>query len=181
MRLRRLVILFVLAPSFFGCESRSPDGSASAQSPPSWAAAPLATGMPLEEMLDTLEHELAAALADDVGEKERMQRLMRAEAITDRLLDSRMPFDWLEAGNYSVGARLRQIQSLADRVAAQIQSRAPRANVLVEARDLERIVRELRVGLAQGGTGAPPSLSELLSADSVTARPPPRQDTTARR
>lgn len=176
MRLQRLVFLVLLAPALAACDGRSPDASASAQAPPPWAAAPLATGMPLDEMLDTLEYELTAALDDDTDGDERMQRLIRAEAITDRLLDSRMPFDWLEDGNYSVGARLRQIQSLADRVAAQIQSRAPRVDVIVEARDLLRIVRELRAGLAEGGTGAPPSLGELLTADSTTARPPPRED-----
>lgn len=169
-----------MAPAIAACDRSSPDGSASAQAPSPWAAAPLATGMPLDEMLDTLEHEIATALDDDTDDRERMERLIRAEAITDRLLDSRMPFDWLEEGNYSVGARLRQIQSLADRVAAQIQSRAPRANVLVEARDLLRIVRELRAGLAEGGTGAPPTLGELLAADSTAARPPPREDTPPR-
>lgn len=180
MRLQRLVFLVLVAPALAACDGNSPDGSASAQAPPPWAAAPLATGMPLDEMLDTLEHELTTALDDDTDDDERMERLIRVEAITDRLLDSRMPFDRLDDGNYSVGARLRQIQSLADRVTARIQSRAPRVDVIVEARDLLRIVRELRAGLAEGGTGAPPTLGELLAADSTRTRPPPREDTPPR-
>lgn len=178
MRLRSLVILLIGLVGA-GCDRFTSDGSGTPESVPPWAIVPLAAGMPLDELLGTLEDELDAALGDGVSEDEMSERLLRAEAITDRLLDSRIPFDWLEASRYSVGSRLRQIQSLADRIVAQVQSRAPRAEVIADAEALRRDVGRLRAELAKGGGAAPPPLRELMTRDTVgVRRAPARQDTT---
>jgi hypothetical protein len=104
--------------------------------------------------------------------------LYRAEAITDRLLDSRLPFEWLTAERYSVDARLRQIQALADRVTAQLRTRAPRESALEDARALRGDVQRLQAELAEGGGAAPTPLEQLLSAaDTVRPRRPPPADT----
>jgi hypothetical protein len=134
--------------------------------------------MPLGEMLEMLQADLDTALSDDVDEDEVNVRLARAEAITDRLLDSRIPFEWLSSDSYSLTARLRQIQALADRVQAQIRSRGARPALLADATTLRNDVVRLRQEIAEGGGAAPPPLSELLiRADSTRRVPPARPDT----
>jgi hypothetical protein len=142
------------------------------------ALAPVASGMPLAGMLERLVAVLDSAVAGDLSDDESDARLYRAEAITDRLLDSRVPFEWLTAERYSVDARLRQIQALADRVTAQLRSRAPRESVLEDARALRRDVQRLQAELAEGGGAAPTPLEQLLSAaDTARPRRPPAADT----
>ncbi len=142
------------------------------------ALAPVASGMPLADMLATLEAVLDSAVSGDPGDDEVAARLYRAEAITDRLLDSRLPFEWLTAERYSVDARLRQIQALADRVTAQLRTRAPRESVLEDASALRRDVQRLQAELAEGGGAAPTPLEQLLSAaDTIRPRRPPPADT----
>ena len=96
-------------------------------------------------------------------EGDGMNSFRRAEAISDRLLETRYPFEWLRAGSYSVDARLRQIQAHSDRVLAQLRSGEPREQVLGEVNLLRRTVLELRRDLAQGGGPAPPPLERLLA------------------
>ena len=116
---RRALLAAVLAA--LGCGG---GGDAVERDAPA-ALAPVASGMPLADMLERLGAVLDSAVAGDLSDDEIDARLYRAEAITDRLLDSRLPFEWLTAERYSVDARLRQIQALADRVTAQLRSRAP--------------------------------------------------------
>ena len=51
------------------------------------------------------------------------------QELTDRLLETRYP-RWLRSESYSVDAKLRQIQALADRVVAEIGSNAPKDSSL---------------------------------------------------
>ena len=129
--------------------------------PPAAAIAPIG-GAPLSAALELLEHELVAAIRERL-EGDGMNSFRRAEAISDRLLETRYPFEWLRAGSYSVDARLRQIQAHSDRVLAQLRSGEPREQVLGEVNLLRRTVLELRRDLAQGGGPAPPPLERLLA------------------
>ncbi|MEJ2503371.1 MAG: hypothetical protein P8177_08675, partial [Gemmatimonadota bacterium] len=107
--MRRILALSMVLIPAFGCD----DGGSERvprEAPP--AAAVIAPGREagqLTDQLEDLETELERALAGEPA------RLLPAEAITDRLLHARRPVDWLATG-YDVEARLRQIQSLADRV-----------------------------------------------------------------
>jgi hypothetical protein len=177
----RLVSMFAILSTLAGCRRPSEAETVDTGAPVA-AIAPLASGMPLDSMLVRLESELDEALDEGRGEDAANERLVRAEAITDRLLDSRIPFPWLKTQNYSVDSRLRQIQALADRVIAQIESRGPRSNVITDANALRGEVRRLRAELAQGGTAAPPPLEELLASDTFATRvaPRPQPDTLLR-
>jgi hypothetical protein len=130
------------------------------EAPP--AAAVIAPGQEaalLTDQLEDLETELELALAGSP------ERLLPAEAITDRLLHARRPFDWLATG-YDVEARLRQIQSLADRVVAPLRRGAPMEEVDVDIRVLLASARDLREQLGhEGGGPAPPTLDSLLAQD----------------
>lgn len=127
-------------------------------------------GMPLDEMLQQLDQQLALALQGQL-EGEAVEHFRRAEAISDRLLEARLPFEWLTAEQYSLESRLRQIQSLADRVLAQLNTGTPRDTVLLELRLLRGEVLRLRETVAQGGGRAPTPLRELL-ADTARLRRP---------
>jgi hypothetical protein len=164
-----LLLLLLLA----SCQRLS-DASAAATEVPATAVVPLASGLPLDQMLDMLQRELDAAVSGELDDDDVNARLIRAEAITDRLLDSRIPFEWLSAEHYRLDARLRQIQALADRVIAQIRSRAARTAMLTDARVLRDDVVRLRGEIGKGGGAAPRPLSELLAgADSGRRRPVP--------
>ena len=132
-----------------------------AETPPPEALAPVA-GTPLADALELLDRRLASAL-DQGLEGGGLHEFVVAEAITDRLLETQHPFPWLSAGGYSLDARLRQIQALADRITAAVGSSAPTDSVLVDLRRLRRDVTELRQALAQGGGPAPMPLERLLA------------------
>jgi hypothetical protein len=129
-------------------------------------------GAPLDEILQLLDDELAQAMAGEL-EGDALQHFNRAEAISDRLLEARLPFEWIEGEQYSIKARLRQIQSGADRVFAQIQTGTPRDIVMRDLRLLRADVVRLRQQIAAGGGRAPPALEDLLR-DTAPARPRPR-------
>jgi hypothetical protein len=125
------------------------------------AAPPLLTNPSLDASLARMEAELVAALEAGV-EGAGIERLYRAEEISNRLLESRPPFEWLEDENYSVDARLRQIQSVADRAVARIRSTGRREDLVADAESLRDEIRALRAGLARGGGGAPVPVEQLL-------------------
>lgn len=173
---RRPFLLLLCAQMLSACQPVRPADTG--EDGPAAAVVPIVAGMPLDQILALLQAELDTALAEDVDEEDVNTHLARAEAITDRLLDSRIPFEWLSNEEYSLNARLRQIQSMADRVQAQIRSRAARQNMLADAETLRADVIRLRAEIAEGGGAAPPPLDELLTrADSsrrAQPRPPPR-------
>ena len=119
--------------------------------------------------LKALESELSTAIGRGTDHR-AIENILRAEAITDGLLESEMPFSWLTANSYSLDSYLRQIQALADRVVAQVRSGVDQVVVTRELIDLRRRVISVRRALAQGGTAPPRSLDSLLAghpADSV--------------
>jgi hypothetical protein len=167
----RVVALALLLPLVTACESRAPE-QATAQTV---VIADLRPGTPLDEMLLHLDQELVRAMAGDL-EGPAVDNFLRAEAITDRLLEARQPFEWIASDHYSVQARLRQIQSGADRVMAQLQTGASRDSMLIDLRALRADVLRLRQALSRGGGPAPIPLRQLLAADTLrrpAPRPPP--------
>ncbi len=167
-RLGLILILLLVV----GCGRDAGVESAAVAAPPPAAVLTSALeSLSLHEKLALLDQELAAGVAlGEVGE-DAIARFFRAEAITDRLLESKMPYSWLAEG-YDPEARLRQIQSLADRVVAQIRRGSPESGILEDAAQLRRQVADLRSALSQPGGEAPPTLDALLAsvrADSIRA------------
>src|SRR5690606_2747230 len=123
-------------------------------------------GTPLDEMLELLDQHLVNAMAGQL-EGSALDEFSRAEAITDRLLEARMPFEWIPSESYSLESRLRQIQSSADRVMAQLRTRAPRPQTLQDLRTLRSDVARLRQTVAAGGVPAPIPVERLLAGDTA--------------
>lgn len=163
---KRLVLTMIVLAA--GCR-QNPEESAVSQPAPPPAAALARQNLPLDQSLKELEKELSTAIGrgmDDAAEA----NILRAEAITDGLLESEMPFSWLTANAYSLDSYLRQIQALADRVVAQMRSGVEQTVITREVIDLRRKVISVRRALAMGGTSSPPSLDSLLAghpADSI--------------
>ena len=158
----RLLVLFLLIGTLSGCNRNPEDNAVSDPSPPP-AAALSRQHQSLDAGLRQLDRELASAMGGDLGSQEAKDALMRAEAITDRLLETDLPFQWLKVRDYSVESMVRQIQSLADRIVAKMRNGMDGQDILADVRDLRRKTIELRRGLAQGGGPAPVSLDSLLA------------------
>lgn len=131
--------------------------------PPAAMIAPVREWMTLDDKLARLQVELEAALARGELDRSAELRILRAEAITDRILESEVPFAWLAEG-YGVEARLRQLQALGDRVVAQLRRNEPGERILADVARLHKQVTRLRTGLAlPGGGEAPAPLDSLLA------------------
>lgn len=130
------------------------------EAPP--AAAVMAPGMGtevLDEQLRLLEAEIEQAGPGDP------ERLLTAEAITDQLIHASRSVDWLSSG-YSVEARLRQLQTMADRIVSLLRRGASVESVEEDVAVLLAAVRDLQRQLdSPGGGSAPPSLEALLEQD----------------
>ncbi len=109
----------------------------------------------MESMLDT-----ARAAGLDAG---GVERLYRVEEISDRLLETETPWAWLKDEDYSVEARLRQIQSIADRIIARVRGNGRREDLDTDVSALQDRVRELREALAPGGRDAPVPIERILA------------------
>jgi len=160
--------LFVLVPALIAAPAcgRSADEAIAQQAPPPAAVlAPLSADHGVEQALEMLAAELDATLQSELGDGGAS--LFRAEAITDRLLETRRPFAWIPDVRYLVDSRLRQVQAEADRIVAQFQSGAPRDTVLAAVRGMATEVARLREELARPGAAAPPSLERLLARDTA--------------
>lgn len=134
--------------------------------PPAAMIAPVRDMMPLDVQLGRLQAELAAAIRRNRIDDVSADRVYRAEAITDRILESDPAIRWL-ASDYDLEAWLRQLQALADRIVAQIRRDAPEEGIL---RDMDRLytsVTELRAELARDGGGQPPTPLDSLLANYV--------------
>jgi hypothetical protein len=155
--------LVLLLPALLACSQGNPEEAAisSPAPPPAAALAPLRGPVQLDRTLAQLEGELVRAI-NGVGDFNA--HLIRAEAITDRLLETQMPFAWLNARRYGVEPMLRQIQSLADRILAQMRSGVGSDEVERETRAMHKRVRDLRFALRAGGGSPPLSLDSLLAA-----------------
>lgn len=119
------------------------------------------SGLPLDRVLADLEAKLDSALAEGSGAAS-VRRLADAEAMTDRLVETELPFAWLGEGGYSVEARLRQIQAQADRVMALTRGGVDRAALELDVQAFQDRVRSLRQELALGGGPAPEPVEALL-------------------
>jgi hypothetical protein len=161
----RKVAFVLIVPLFAGCGASPPDPE------PMEATASIMgevrPGMPLDEMLQVLENYLVSAIQGRM-EGDAVNDFRRAEAISDRLLEARLPFEWITQQQYSLQSRLRQIQSRADRVLAQLETAAPRDTMLMDLHGLHEDVVQLREALARGGTRAPPPIHRLLAGESDT-------------
>jgi hypothetical protein len=155
--------VLLVSVSLLACSRSNPEDLAvsSPAPPPSAALVRLSRSTTLDYSLALLQRELAAALKDA---DKREDHLFRAEAITDRLLESQLPFAWMKATSYGVEPRVRQIQALADRILAEIRSGLSAPLVTRDIRELDAKVTALRAGLRAGGGPAPPSLEALLAA-----------------
>lgn len=173
MRIRSFVVLALAAAPACG---RSPDEAIAqpATPPPAAALAPLSSDHGVEQALELLARELDATLQSELGDGGA--GIIRAEAITDRLLETRRPFEWIPDERYLVDSRLRQVQAEADRILAQFQSATPRDTVLAAVRALAGEVARLREDLAGPGTAAPPSLERLLAGDTAGTGAAARQE-----
>ena len=157
--MRRFLILSLAPVLVAGCGD---DGGLRVPRDAPPAAAVVAPGMETE----TLEEQLADLLAEvkraEAGEPDRV---LMAEAITDRLIHANRPVDWLASG-YDVEARLRQLQAMADRVVARLRRGATIEDVQRELSTIGKAVEDLQAQLARpGGGSAPPTLDSLLAQD----------------
>jgi hypothetical protein len=169
----RKTLLLMVALVLAGCEKSPPEETAlSGPAPPAAALISLSGGLTLDQALAMMERELSYALR---GEGDVAARLEIAETITDRLLETQLPFAWITSRSYSVEPMLRQIQALADRIIAERRSGEHPDVVRRDMVDLLALVRGLRAGLSQGGGPQPASLDSLLAryaADTLAADPP---------
>lgn len=162
--MRRAMFQRLLAPTLLllttACADADADARIPRNAPP--AAAVVAPGMEtatLADQLAELNNELQRALD---GEP---QRLLPAEAITDRLIDAERSADWLASG-YDVEARLRQLQAMADRVVSLLRRGATVESVEEQVTTMQRATEDLQRQLAAtGGGAAPPPLDSLLAQD----------------
>lgn len=160
----RITVLLVLTLPVIACgPTTPPDDSPQATIE---MMAEIRPGTPLEEILARLDQHLVNAMAGQLDGSAGAE-FLRAEAITDRLLEARMPFEWITSESYSLESKLRQIQSSADRIMAQLRTAAPRPQMLQDLRALRTDVARLRQTVAAGGTAAPVPVERLLSGDTA--------------
>lgn len=175
---RSIQLLILLTVLSAGCRWGSDrDEMTVARPPPAAAITPVGRSVSLIDKLARLEDELAATITLIETDAAR-QRLLRAEAITDGLLEAEMPFGWIEDEAYRVDARLRQIQALADHAVALMRRGASASTLLADVRALHRDVTRLLAVLDTGRGGDPPtSIDSLLAGigrdDGSAAHVPP--------
>jgi hypothetical protein len=162
----RITALLLLVMTVMACgPTTPPDDSPQATIE---VMAEIRPGTPLEEILTKLDQHLVNAMAGQL-DGSAGDEFLRAEAITDRLLEARMPFEWIPSESYSLESKLRQIQSSADRIMAQLRTAAPRQQMLHDLRTLRADVARLRQTVAAGGAPAPVPVARLLSGDTALA------------
>lgn len=156
--MRTAVILFPALLLIAACDDDS-NAQLGNDAPPAAALTPGMDAENLDVQLQTLEAEIGRALDGESG------RLLTAEAITDRLIHADRSVDWLSPG-YDVEARLRQIQSMADRIVAQLRRGMDLETVREEVAVMRVAVQDVQRQLAMpGGGDAPPALDSLLQQD----------------
>ena len=155
--------ILALSVCLLACSRENPEDVAVSEPPPPPSAAlvRMAGASTLDHSLELLQRELGDALANSGN---RNDHLIRAEAITDRLLENNLPFAWMRSSSYGVEPRVRQIQALADRILAEVRSGLSTPVVLADVRELQTRVIQLRAGLRAGGSASPPTLDQLLAA-----------------
>jgi hypothetical protein len=145
-----------------GCGDRKLRWLSSSEPPSAAEAATIPAGMPLGDLLQRIEAELDTAITGHL-DTDALPHLTRAEAMTDRLPESRLPFGWLAVQHYSLEARLWQIQARADRVLAEIRIGVRREDVVSDVEALREQIATLRSALAAGGAQQPESIERILN------------------
>jgi hypothetical protein len=143
-----------------GCQW--PGGGAGPGTAPAQNLPEIGQETPVGVALALLQFQLDTVLTEGLDDS-GPGRLDQAESISDRLLETRLPFAWISAESYSVEARLRQVQSMTDRVGAMRAGGARNEDVLIEVDSLRAAVSRLRADLARGGHAAPPPVQQLLA------------------
>jgi hypothetical protein len=165
---KRVFILTILVAACGSGNAKESRRTGSGQAPAA-ALAPMRSAVALDQALMDIERDLGLALGDEDDQDEYLER---AEARTDRLLETQMPFAWVRSRSYGVEPMLRQIQALADRILAERRNNSPRESIRRDMSDLRELVRRLRLGIHAGGGPQPPSLDSLLAryaADTLAA------------
>ena len=155
---RKSIIVAVLLLG--ACRQNPEDNAVSGPAPPP-AAALAAPNQSLDASLHDLEVELSKALGSNI-DKSGQAHILTAEAITDRLLENKLPFTWLTRESYSLEGYVRQIQAAADRIVAEIRNGVDRGTIVNETTELRQQVIMLRHDLAMGGGNPPVPLDSLL-------------------
>lgn len=158
----RTAVVLLIALLSAGCRRNPEDAAVSEPAPPPAAMLAGAQDQSLDQQLRLLEKEVSDALAEGV-DKAGQQHMFRAEALTDGLLESKLPFMWLTSTSYSLEGYVRQIQALADRIVAEIRSGTDRGTITQDAIALRRSAAQLRRALAMGGGNPPVPLDSLLA------------------
>ena len=154
----------LLLATLAACSQGNPEEDAvSGPAPPPAAAFAMRGAVSLDRSLAMIADEVLAAQ----NEGDLTNRLVRAEAISDRLLETKLPFAWMTARAYGVESLLRQIQSLSDRILAELRRGAHPEEIDRDLKDLAAKVKDLRAGLKSGGGPMPISLDSLLAAYSA--------------
>jgi len=159
-----ITVRFLALTLVVGCQVENPEETATSDPapPPAMVVAPMRGRVELDQMLELLQKELDDAV--EGSEQGAASHLVRAEALSDRLLETKLPFEWMVKEQYAVQPRLRQIQALADRILAQIRSGGRPEEIRREVIALRQMVIDLRQGLRQEGSAPPPTLDRLLAA-----------------
>jgi hypothetical protein len=148
-----------------GCRHSNPEDEpmSRAAPPPAAVLSPALDSLPLDAKLSRMQQMLDAALVSGPTTEAGRVDVFAAEVISDRLLEVPPSVAWLRTG-YGTEARLRQLQSLADRIVAELRRDETSDSALTaDVRLLRRQVATLRGELAQGGTRAPWPMDSLLS------------------
>jgi len=146
------------------CTQKNPEYEAMSAPPPPPAAVlgPALDSVPLQAKLARMQGLLDEALAHGIT-GDGNARIVAVKLLADRLLEVPPPFGWLRTG-YSTESKLRQIQSLADRLLSELRrTDADEKVATADTRQLRASIASLREQLAQGGGAPPPSLDSLLA------------------
>ncbi|HET9986015.1 MAG TPA: hypothetical protein VFQ38_20615 [Longimicrobiales bacterium] len=166
MRPRSLLSLVVAALlAAAGCRHSNPEDEPISQPapPPAAVMSPALDSLPLDAKLSRMQQMLDAALVAGPTTNAGRIDVFAAEVISDRLLEVPPPVAWLRTA-YGTESRLRQLQSLADRIVAELRREdTSEAALTADIRLLRKQVAALRGELAQGGTTAPWPMDSLLT------------------
>ena len=166
--MKNLILFSIVILLTAGCRPRVEEATdADELVPLASSVAPIA-GAPLDTALALVEVELKGAIDNNL-DNTGLTHFQRAEALSDRLLETRFPFQWLKSEAYSVEAKLRQIQALADRILAELRSGTPTDSAMRDLRAAQTEVKALRQALRQGGGAAPPTLDKLMAGEDTMA------------
>jgi len=147
------------------CAQKNPEYDALSAPPPPPAAVlgPALDSIPLSAKLARMQGLLDDAVDHGIT-GQGTTRIVAVKLLADRLLEVPPPFPWLRDGYYT-DTRLRQVQSLADRILAELRRDDVDENVaMADTRELRDAVARLRQELALGGGRAPIPVESLLAA-----------------